>query len=412
MAVKRQAPPVPAPPEPTTRKGSAWTQFVNKSAKQYPSLKANAPDIAAAAAEAHIDPIWFASLLLVESKADYNTPDSPKGAIGIGQVMPLHVGETVPWDPTRTVTQADLRAPTFNLRWSAYYAAQQIGKYGYAHAYNHGYNPGYTGPGSLRRAAEGLRPEVRTVADGAGRRRRKRRTRPPARRTVLNDRWAVLGTDGKIKFVKINDHNAPPKNVLKYGPTPLTQSSFISDVAAGVPGHVLRVHGQAGVRQRDRRDSEERPVDVHAVELACGEDRVVPELADLQGARAGDHRDRKQVSGRTGRSTRLSSRKRSRRTGIRRRSRRTPRKARVSERAGVQGHVAKLSNVYQSIYGKGGRRRRRSCDVGGVEAAAGRRIRSPRGCGSSRSTATRRRRRRGRWRSRSRSGFCSGSSRR
>lgn len=40
------------------------------------------------------------------------------------------------------------------------------------------------------------------------------------------DRWAVMGADGKVKFVTISDPSVPPKNVLHYGPTPLTQTSF------------------------------------------------------------------------------------------------------------------------------------------------------------------------------------------
>ena len=59
----------------------------------YPALKRNAIDIQSAAEQANINPIWFASLLLRESRADYNTkPGTVNGkvtGVGIGQINPM-----------------------------------------------------------------------------------------------------------------------------------------------------------------------------------------------------------------------------------------------------------------------------------------------------------------------------------
>lgn len=40
------------------------------------------------------------------------------------------------------------------------------------------------------------------------------------------DKWAVMGADGKVKFATISDPAKPPTNVLKYGPTPLTETQY------------------------------------------------------------------------------------------------------------------------------------------------------------------------------------------
>lgn len=217
------------PPAPAkTNKGSAWQQFVNKWAARYPSLKANAADIQAAAAEAHIDPIYFASVLLTESGANYDTKNSSAGAIGIGQVMPLHVGETVPWDPTKTVTLADLHAPGFNLRWSAYYLASQIGKHGYAHAYDQGYNPGYTGGGPQQFISGWNKQYVpktsSTAPPGPVGPQAPGGTAPVS--ADVKDPYVVFGASGKVSFV--NSTAGVPTNAVTMWGLPMRRSQFLA----------------------------------------------------------------------------------------------------------------------------------------------------------------------------------------
>jgi hypothetical protein len=222
------------PPAPAKTKGSAWQQFVNYwSAHGYPALKRNAPDIQSAAQAANIDPVWFAGLLLIESGANYNAKDSSAGAIGIGQVMPSHIGQPVPWDSTKTVTAADLRSPGFNLRYSAYFAATQVGKYGYAGAYQQGYNPGYTGN---KVDPQGLGPNhfvtkwnpKYVVAAGP--------TTPPGPAGPqvpggtapvspdVKDPYVVFGKGG-VSYV--NSQAGVPKNSLNWFGLPMTRSQFL-----------------------------------------------------------------------------------------------------------------------------------------------------------------------------------------
>lgn len=226
---------IPAPPA-KTGKGSAFQQFINYWAKRYPSLKANAPDIQAAASAAKIDPVWFAGLLLLESGADYKAKDSSAGAIGIGQLEPSSfVGQPVPWDSTRTVTLQDLRDPTTNLRLAAYYAAQKVGSLGYANAYSGqgGYNPGYTGN---QVDPKGLGPQafiqkwsgqyvpktpstspqgpVGTQVPGG--------TAPPAQ--DVKDPWVIIGRNGGVKTV--GGANAPRNAVRDGTGAPVKLSQF------------------------------------------------------------------------------------------------------------------------------------------------------------------------------------------
>lgn len=45
---------------------------------------------------------------------------------------------------------------------------------------------------------------------------------------VVDDKWVVLDRDGRIKYTPITDTSKPPSNVLRYGPTPLTQSGSVN----------------------------------------------------------------------------------------------------------------------------------------------------------------------------------------
>lgn len=202
------------PPPASGRQPPAYTKFVQTWAKKYPGLKQWAPQILTYAREAHIDPVYFASVILTESGANSKTGDSKAGAIGLGQIMPLHIGESVPWDTTgRTkVTEQDLRNPVFNLRWSAHYLATQVGNYGYQGAYSQGYNPGFTptstSPDPLSRLPKNYLPGVSTPgtsgAAGTG-----TPTGPAANPT--KDPWVTLTPKGVLKTVATP---SPPKNAV------------------------------------------------------------------------------------------------------------------------------------------------------------------------------------------------------
>lgn len=194
----------------------AFTAFVNKYAKDYPGLKEWAPQILQYAAENHVDPLYYASVLMTESRVNAATGDSSAGAIGIGQVMPSHVGEYVPWDQTRTtrVTAADLRNPVFNLRFAAYLLGQAVGNYGYQGAYTQGYNPGFTPtqgqPDPLTRLPNnylaGVTSPGTSGAAGAG------TSTGATATTTATDKWVVVTPKGVVKVVAAS---TPPKNAVK-----------------------------------------------------------------------------------------------------------------------------------------------------------------------------------------------------
>lgn len=202
-------PPIKITALPSGKQPPAFVKFVNQWSKKYPGLKQWAAQILTYAKEAHIDPVYFASVILTESGAQQTNPDgtvktSKAGALGIGQIMPLHIGQPVSWDTTgRTkVTEADLKNPVFNLRWSAHYLATQVGNYGYQGAYSQGYNPGWTpaagGIDPLSRIPHGYLPGISTPgtsgAAGTG-----TPTGPAA--TPPKDPWVVITPKGVLRTV-------------------------------------------------------------------------------------------------------------------------------------------------------------------------------------------------------------------
>ena len=230
------------PPPATGRQPPAYTAFVNKWSKRYPGLKQWAPQILQYAKEVHIDPVYFASVILTESGANANAPSSSKGAIGIGQIMPLHIGDPVPWDANARVTMADLKNPVFNLRFAAHYLAQAVGNYGYQNAYSNGYNPGWTpaagGVDPLARIPKGYLPGVSTPgtsgAPGAG-----TPTGPAA--NPVKDPWVVITSKGVVKFS--TSPNAP-KNVLTDASGNAITRSAYTQVANGLDSIYLAYTGQ------------------------------------------------------------------------------------------------------------------------------------------------------------------------
>lgn len=209
----------PPPPRSKATQGQkqAFTAYINK----HPRLKQWAQGIYRNALDYGIDPLYFASLINTESGGNPKAVSSA-GAIGLGQIMPLHVGSAVPWAPGRTITLNDLKDPSFNLRWSAYYFGQKLsaagGNYDQAYRGTQGYNQG--GPKIFQDVPHGYVPTTTaksptdtavTAVETAGAKRE------------LTDPWVVL-KGGKVKFV--NSAN-PPNGTLKTFGVPLTRSSFL-----------------------------------------------------------------------------------------------------------------------------------------------------------------------------------------
>lgn len=181
--------------------------------------------------KAGVDKVVAATLLWHEGFAeaarrgvDPNTITSPTGeGVGIGQINPkVWVGKTTPWG--QVIKQKDLIDPEFNIRFSLTYFASLPGNIDQKYArYSGGANftlssglpHGYVPKSGLTPTEAGSAAAQQSAANQQG-------------KAVLFDRWAVLGADGRVKFVKITDATQPPSNVLKYGPTPLTQTQFLA----------------------------------------------------------------------------------------------------------------------------------------------------------------------------------------
>ena len=225
MAAKPPVIKIPPPPA-SSRSTPAFTAFVNKWSGKYPGLKQWAPQILTYAKEVHIDPVYFASVMLTESGLNQNIGNSSAGAVGIAQIMPLHIGEAVPWNANATVTAGDLKNPVFALRWAAYHLRSDIGNYGYQNAYSQGYNPGYQSDNNdpLKRIPKGYLPGVTTPgtsgAAGSG-------TPTGAASNPIKDPWVVATSKGQVKYV-----NTPtaPKGVLRdQEGNAITQSQYAAE---------------------------------------------------------------------------------------------------------------------------------------------------------------------------------------
>lgn len=214
---------IPPPTAKGKSQGAAFNAFING----HPIMRAYADTIWKWSKVYGTDPVVMAALFWRESFAaatsqgkDPASITSPTGAgVGIGQINPkVHIGEKTPWGAT--INQSNIINPDFNIRWSTYYFSRQMSKYGNPNAaYNKGYNPGYTGAdltsllpkGYVGRT--GLSPtESASVS-----------VETAAAKKAITDPWIVLTDKGKLKRVFSEQ---PPKNALKYGNAPLTESSF------------------------------------------------------------------------------------------------------------------------------------------------------------------------------------------
>lgn len=249
--------PAPPPPPPSSAgKPGKFQAFVAKWGTKYPGLKTWAADIDAYARENKIDPIYLASVLITESGVSQNNPNgtiktSSVGALGLGQIMPVHVGSLVPWDPSHTlrVTLANLHDPVFNLHYSAYLLGLAVKKFGYQDAYagakgnTHGaYNPGWTpssgGTDPLKRIPNGYLPGVTSPGN----------TAPAPGPANVKDPWVVLTKDrkGNVTGVSYNYDAAPPKNALSYDGHVWTHNDLVRELqdANGLGSTVFSLTGR------------------------------------------------------------------------------------------------------------------------------------------------------------------------
>lgn len=216
--------PPPAPKAGST--GAAFNSFINA----HPTMRPYADTIWKFARAYGVDPVVAAGLYWRESFAaagkgqDPATITSPAGAVGIGQIMPLHVGGKAPWG---TLTQSDLTNPARNIQWSMWFFAQKVDQFGdYNAAYNQGYNPGYKGADLTSLLPKGYVPRSGLAPQQKGQVAAETAAATAAAKAQIYDRWVVRNPNGTLGFAKIKDATRPPKNVVVAGGQPLTLSAF------------------------------------------------------------------------------------------------------------------------------------------------------------------------------------------
>lgn len=214
-------------PPPKTKAQSGQQEVFKAYVNAHPGLKPWAQGIYRYALDYGVDPVFFASLINTESKGDPKAVSS-KGAIGLGQIMPLHVGDPIPWAPGRRLTLKDIQNPTTNLRYSAYFFSTKLSQAGnnYDAAYRGagGYNPG--GPAIFHDVPKTYVPTTtaKSPTDAAT-----TSVETAAARADLTASWAVLDKTGKVKFVTTAN---PPKGTLKVFGTPITKQGFLQQYAS------------------------------------------------------------------------------------------------------------------------------------------------------------------------------------
>jgi hypothetical protein len=221
---------------------AVFKQYINA----HPTMRDFAQPIYRYALDYGVDPVFYASLLWKESFAaakaqgkDPVTIVSPTGkGVGLAQVNPdAHVGEPVPWAPGRRITAADLRNPTFSLRFGAYYFAQGLTKYGsYQDAYTQFYNPGYTGA-VFQDVPKTYVPTTtaKSPTDSAT-----TSVETAAAKAALLATWAVHTKEGKVKFVT---SASPPKGTLSVFGDPVSKQAFLQ-LYSGIQDDYLAYTGK------------------------------------------------------------------------------------------------------------------------------------------------------------------------
>lgn len=223
-------------PPPKSKKETGQQAVFKQYINAHGNLKPYAQALYRDALDYGVDPVYFASLINLESGGNPKAV-SKAGAVGLGQIMPLHVGESVPWAPGTRITPDDLKNPAFNLRYSAYYFSQGLAQTGdYASAYTQHYNPGYTGTpfGDVPKTY------VPTTTAKSPTESAQSSVETSAAKAALTATWAVVGKRGALKFVT---RPTPPKGTLKVFGQPVDKSSFLQ-MYAGIQDDYLAYTGK------------------------------------------------------------------------------------------------------------------------------------------------------------------------
>jgi len=187
-----------------------------------------------------ITPTELAAVILTESGGNPNAK-SKAGAKGLGQIWDKTAAPTnaagVPFfrPGNLNISDADKADPVFAIKYAAWRLSGYISTHGGTidQAWVGGYNPNYVagrdGPANpisryLPKGYVGIGGT--TIDTSAGKTVAKSVVTQNLKASQF-DKWAVLTAKGQIAFTSISDPANPPKNVLMYGGSPLTQSSYI-----------------------------------------------------------------------------------------------------------------------------------------------------------------------------------------
>ena len=214
---------------PSTKKSSSTAAAFNAFVKAHPQVGRYADSIRKWAQVYGIDPVYLAALISHESggnPAAEHTNTNGSRDLGLAQINSIHYGKTQ--TPFGVVTAEKALNPAFAIHFAAWYFGGKVSNAGgdYAAAYSGtgGYNPGgpnpFTGlvPKGYVPNGKGLSPtEAASVSvETAG------------AKATLTDPWITLKTDKKgnvVGFGKVFGAE-PPKNALKYGNEPVTESGY------------------------------------------------------------------------------------------------------------------------------------------------------------------------------------------
>lgn len=216
----------PAPiklPPPRTKKGQSQQAVYRQYINAHPALRRWAQAIYRNALNYGLDPTFFAALILFESGGRADAVSSA-GAVGLGQI---HRGTWLGKADPRTgkiITEADIRNPSWNLGFAAWYFKQNLDRHGnYDAAYRKGYNPGYTGGGPFADMPRGYVP---TTTAKSPQEAAQRSVETEVAKQAITDPWVVIDKKGRVKLVYSFQ---PPANAVRYGGKngpAVTQSQF------------------------------------------------------------------------------------------------------------------------------------------------------------------------------------------
>lgn len=210
--------------KPSEKTGKGKRAVFDAYIRAHPGLKPYAQLIWQSAVKYDVDPVYYASLINLESGGNPKAKSSA-GAVGLAQIhMGTWLGKPDPRDG-HIITRAEIENPTWNAQFGAWYFKQNLNKYGsYDAAYRQGYNNGYTGKvftdipkGYVVQGGHQSPQEAAQTSIETGH----------AKQT-LTDPWVVVDKKGHVSYVKAD---TPPKNVLKdAGGAPVSKSVFFAQM--------------------------------------------------------------------------------------------------------------------------------------------------------------------------------------